>query len=133
MDQNEPLKMLEELAQESAKYPVEAFHFIREGLQYAVTRLHGQKGQQPKHISGQELCWGLRDYALKLWGLMAPEVLRRWGITRTDDFGAMVFAMVEAGWMAKSDHDTVRDFDGVFEFRAAFDAQIDLGKFQEAS
>ena len=28
-----------------------------------------------RHVSGQSLCWGLREYALRLWGPLAGTVL----------------------------------------------------------
>ena len=43
-------------------------------------------------------------------GLMAVAVLRNWNIRQTGDFGAVVFAMVEAGWMAKNDNDSIDFF-----------------------
>ena len=37
---------------------------------------------------------------------MARTVFRQWGIQRTDDFGDMVFNLVEAGLMSKTEQDT---------------------------
>ena len=71
-------------------------------------------------MSGQQLCEGLREYALQQWGYLARTVLRRWNITSTVDFGKIVFALVEIGQMQKTDDDTLDDFRNVFDFRAAF-------------
>jgi len=133
MTDPDPSKTLEELARESGKFPVDAFHFVQEGLRFTVQKLH-QDGQGDTHISGRDLCWGLRDFALKRWGLLAPLVLHRWNIHNTMDFGEIVFRMVEAGCLAKKDDDDIRDFQGVYEFKAAFDPKlvIDLDK-KEAS
>ena len=129
MESDGPTKSLEELAQETGKYPVEAFQFVREGLQFTVERVHGKDCcGEPRHICGKDLCWGLRDLSLKRWGLMAPAVLRSWEITKTEDFGAVVFSMVSAGWMAKTDQDRPEDFIGVYDFREAFDGALDLIK-----
>ena len=84
--EDQPMVSLEELARNTGKYPVDAFNFVREGLQFTVERLHGE---QQRHISGKDLCWGLRDYALEQWGLLAGTVLRNWGITDTQDFGRL--------------------------------------------
>jgi uncharacterized repeat protein (TIGR04138 family) len=73
-----------------------------------------------RHISGQQLCLGLRDYALLQYGRLARTVLSSWGVRRTEDFGRIVFAMVEAGWMRKQDEDTIEDFENVFDFDEAF-------------
>jgi uncharacterized repeat protein (TIGR04138 family) len=68
------------------------------------------------HITGRELCLGLRDYALTRWGLMASLVLRRWNITQTLDFGRMVFNLVEAGRLGVTEEDSLDDFREVYDF-----------------
>ena len=65
---------------------------------------------------------GLRDYAVAQYGRLALTVLRRWNIHRTEDFGKIVFAMVEAGLMRTSEEDTMEDFQGVFDFDEAFES-----------
>ncbi|NOS99815.1 MAG: hypothetical protein HOP29_04220 [Phycisphaerales bacterium] len=74
-----------------------------------------------RNISGVNLCWALRDFAHQRWGLLAGLVLKQWGIFRTDDFGAIVFALVTHGFMYKEAHDSIDDFRSVFDFRDAFD------------
>lgn len=72
------------------------------------------------HVSGEELCWGLRDLAVQNWGLMAPAVLQNWGIRSTRDFGKMVFSLIDQGLLAKQPDDSIEDFDNVFDFDTAF-------------
>lgn len=134
MSEKEGLLPLDELARGTGKYPVDAFHFVQEGLKFTVQKLF-QNTQEEKHIRGQELCWGLRDFALKRWGLLAPVVLRRWNICNTMDFGHIVFAMVDAGWMAKREEDCLDDFRDVFDFREAFNATLamDMEKRDKAN
>ncbi|MCZ6612852.1 MAG: hypothetical protein O6941_09470, partial [Planctomycetota bacterium] len=58
-------------------YPVEAFAFVREGLNYAVEHVHEDAellDEADRHITGQELCIGLRDLAIETYGLLAPVV-----------------------------------------------------------
>jgi len=74
-----------------------------------------------RHVGGKQLCWGLRDLALKQWGLMATSVLHHWGIRSTKDFGRMVFALVNSGMLQKQPHDSIADFDDVYDFEEAFD------------
>jgi uncharacterized repeat protein (TIGR04138 family) len=104
-------------------YPMEAFEFVRDGLAYTVSRIHEQPESLPelsRHVSGQQLCLGLRDHALDRWGMMASTVLESWNIHRTDDFGRIVFAMIEHGVMSKTPQDSLADFRGVFDFDEAF-------------
>ena len=52
--------------------------------------------------------------------MMASTVLESWNIHRTDDFGRIVFAMIEHGVMSKTPQDSPADFRGVFDFDEAF-------------
>lgn len=121
------------------RYPLDAFLFVQRGLDFTVTRLHGQidddfdaidpeSFETQRHVSGQDLCMGLRDFAIKEYGLLARTVLRRWSITSCRDFGQIVFAMVEGGLMRKTDDDTIHDFNNVFDFASAFEPGLMLGK-----
>ena len=116
-------KTLEKIVEEVGVYPIEAFDFVQRGLTYTVNKVHGPVSdpQANRHVSGQQLCHGLREFALAQWGLLARTVLRRWNITRTEDFGRIVFALVENGHMSKTETDTLDDFKNVFDFASAFD------------
>jgi uncharacterized repeat protein (TIGR04138 family) len=81
-----------------------------------------------RHVTGKTLCFGLRDYAIDQYGLLARTVLRRWRITTCEDFGHIVFAMVEAGLMNKTAEDSIRDFIGVFSFDEAFADSVQLSE-----
>lgn len=116
---------LEQVVELVGVYPIEAYEFVHRGLAYTVDRIHGSgagEGPAGRHVCGRELCEGLRDYALGQWGLMARAVLRRWNITSTLDFGKLVFAMVDNGLMQKTEHDSLEDFRGVYDFGTAFEA-----------
>jgi uncharacterized repeat protein (TIGR04138 family) len=117
------------IRQNAGPYAQEALQFVRDGLAHAVKMIHGEQGlggaggagaPGDRHVNGQQLCLGLRDYALTRYGLLARTVLARWGVTRTEDFGRIVFAMIEAGLLRRSDDDTLDDFRGVFDFDEAF-------------
>ncbi len=107
----------------SVPYPIEAFAFVREGLNFAVQCVHENPDDLPedeRHISGQQLCLGLRDLAISKYGLLAPAVLDHWRVGRTADFGRIVFAMIDAGLMTKTPRDTIEDFHSVYDFDEAF-------------
>lgn len=72
------------------------------------------------HVSGEELCHGLRDLAMENWGLLAQSVLHHWGIRSTKDFGKMVFELVDRGLLAKQPDDSIDDFNDVYDFDSAF-------------
>lgn len=103
-------------------YPQEAFQFVRDGLGHAVKLIYGdqQEAGQDRHVNGQQLCLGLRDYAIVRYGMLARTVLSRWGITVTEDFGRIVFAMIDAGLLRRSEDDSLEDFRAVYDFDEAF-------------
>ena|SRR5579859_1302592 len=105
-------------------YPAEAYEFVQRGLGFTVQRVHGTAvdPDASRHVSGQQLCEGLRDLAISQWGMLASVVLRRWNIHSTLDFGRIVFSLIEVEQMQKTDQDSLEDFRGVFDFRTAFEA-----------
>lgn len=80
---------------------------------------------ESRHVSGQELCLGLRSLAVEKYGLLARTVLRGWGVSTTEDFGKIVYAMVDTGLLRTSENDSLDDFRGVYEFEEAFDGLAD--------
>ncbi|MHC5112823.1 MAG: Minf_1886 family protein [Planctomycetota bacterium] len=117
-----------EILRAAGPYPIEAFDFVREGLNYTAEHVHGDPDALPesqRHVSGQQLCLGLRDFAIVRYGLLAPVVLEHWNVRRTEDFGRIVFAMIDAGLMTDTAEDSLEDFRAVFDFGEAF-AQGDL-------
>ncbi|UYV13010.1 MAG: hypothetical protein NCW75_01685 [Phycisphaera sp.] len=80
---------------------------------------------ETRHVSGQELCLGLRSLAVEKYGLLARTVLRGWGVSKTEDFGKIVYAMVDTGLLRTSEQDSLDDFRGVYEFEEAFDGLAD--------
>ena len=126
---------LKKIMRDAGGYSPEAFGFLRQGLEHTVRYIHGQEAaenppvdadDESRHVSGQELCMGLRDYAVTRYGLLARTVLNRWGIRRTEDFGNIVFAMVDAGLMRKTEEDRLEDFQGVYAFDEAFEAEFGM-------
>ena len=118
-------KSLQQLIDEVGIYPPAAYQFVQEALSFTVQKLHGQMSDPnaSKHVSGQQLCAGVREYAAGQWGLLAATVLRRWNITHTVDLGRIVFALVEIGQMQKTDQDSLEDFRNVFDFKTEFESR----------
>lgn len=102
------------------RYDPDAYFFLREALDHTVATLGRNAGGKPQHVSGKELSLGIRDYALQEFGPLAWLVLTEWGLERTLDFGDLVYNLIEAGSMGKTDADSRDDFRDVFDFREAF-------------
>ena len=115
------------------RYPREAYHFVREGLDYTqhkMTRMSGAK--EPRHVSGQELSDGMRQFALETYGPMAKLLLNEWGIHGTTDFGEIVFNLVNDNLMSKTDDDRIEDFTDVFEFDVELDWKRRRSEFRRS-
>ncbi|MEK7867300.1 MAG: Minf_1886 family protein [Planctomycetota bacterium] len=112
---NPIFEKLMEVVESDRKFGLGAYQFVFEGLEYTLRKLPVRR-----HISGGELVDGLRELALQHFGMLAQTVLRQWGVTRTADFGEIVFRLVDAGLMGKTESDSMTDFTDVFEFGEAF-------------
>ena len=110
------LAKVETVLERNQKYKFEAYSFVMSGLHYTVSKL-----SKPRHISGRELLEGIRDYALQQYGPLARTVLNYWGIHTTQDFGNIVFALVEVGVLRKQEEDKLEDFKNIYDFAEAFD------------
>ena len=96
-------------------YQERAFLFVLATIEYLQSRLSARR-----HVTGGELAWACRDFAREQFGLLAPHVLAHWGITRTEDFGRIVFTLVEVGLLVTQPGDQEGDFEGVYDFADAF-------------
>lgn len=101
-------------------YDRQAFCFIREALDFTTRSLEKPEKGASHHVSGRELTDGIRRYALQEFGPMAATVFKEWGITQTEDFGKIVFMLVEAGKLGKTSEDKVEDFADGYDFHKAF-------------
>ncbi|MEI6084320.1 MAG: Minf_1886 family protein [Verrucomicrobiota bacterium] len=111
-----------EIIKVDARYDRDAYLFVREGLDYTLKLLKKAAQTNPvhRHVSGQELLDGMRQFALDQFGPMTKTVLDHWGIRKCEDFGEIVFNMVEKGILGKTDQDSRADFRGGFDFNEAF-------------
>lgn len=104
------------------RYDADAYQFVREGLDVTLKMLRKTHHTGPvhRHVSGPELLDGLRKHALDQFGPMAKTVLEHWGVKRCEDFGEIVFSLVEHGVLGKTAEDRREDFRGGYSFDEAF-------------
>ncbi len=123
-------EVLELIVAKDPRYPRDAYLFLREALDHTQRMMvktakdasprQPAKEDAPRHVSGQQLLEGIRDYALQQFGPMTASVFGEWGIKRCEDFGELVFNMVEKSLLAKTDKDSREDFKGGYDFDTAF-------------
>jgi uncharacterized repeat protein (TIGR04138 family) len=96
------------------RYKLGAYNFVLNGLEFYLAKI-GEK----RHVSGQELSKGLMEFADKQFGLLTQQVLNSWGIKTTNDFGYIVYNLIDISLMCKQKGDALEDF---------FDV-IDIGEY----
>jgi len=139
----DPTHPIAELLARDERYPFDAYVFVFEALRFAQEKLgmgaeylaedcepevareldddaDDGGGEPERHVSGQELCEAMRQYAHKQYGYLAKNVLNHWSIYSTGDFGEIVFNLIEIEQMRKTPHDRREDFDNVFDFDEGF-------------
>ena len=107
--------ILDRIRARGGVYDERAYLFLLAGIEYVQTRLEVRR-----HVTGQELAWACRDFAVRQFGLLAQPVLGHWGVSSTQDFGRLVYTLVEAGLLVTQPGDSEADFADVFDFDAAF-------------
>ena len=96
-----------------------SYYFIFESLEYTLSRLNTRR-----HVTGRELLEGTREFALESFGFLARTVFYEWGITSTENIGEIVFNLVSADLLMRSDADSMSDFRNGFDFEDAFDREF---------
>ena len=118
----------------------DAYEFLKMALRFTVhntpRRNNDESAEQSppepavpdesQHVTGQELLEGIRRYALEQFGLMTTWVFQHWGIDTTEDWGRMVFELIDRGEMYKTEHDQLSDFTDVYSFDRAFDLEYEI-------
>ncbi len=109
-----------DLAQSRGRYKPNAYKFTLEAVHFTVSRV-GER----RHVTGEELLDGIRLLALERFGPVAKTVFEQWGVVRTEDFGEIVFQLVDAGLLGKTEQDKLSDFSRGYSFDEAFVRNFD--------
>ncbi len=111
---------VEMILAKDSRYARDAYAFVRESLDFTQKNIGKENRGQVRHITGQELLDGIRQFALNQFGPMAVTVLEEWGVHNSRDFGEIVFNMVEIELLAKTENDNRDDFNNGYDFTDAF-------------
>jgi len=108
-------EVFERIRQHEDRYDERAYLFVLAALEFLQSKL-----PERRHVTGAELAWACRDFAVRQYGLLAFEVLNYWGVRRTEDIGRIVFVLVHTKVLSAEPTDREQDFAGVYDFAAAF-------------
>jgi len=109
------LAKVRRVAKKEGQYDLEAYLFVFQALEFTLKRV-GER----RHISGPELLEGIKDFALLNFGAMGKAVFSQWGVRESVDFGRIVFSLVQAELMSKTENDAISDFTEGFDFDETF-------------
>ncbi len=118
--------LVEEICGKDARYKPDAYEFVLQGITFTQkkfkksTSYNAKHSTRQAHVSGSQLARGLRDFAIDQYGALAYRVLTYWGINQTEDFGNIVFSMIENKLLSKTEEDCLADFNSVYDFKEAF-------------
>ena len=109
--------IIEDIYEKDCRYREDAYVFVMEALAYTQ-----KKFKRPKHVTGEEMLKGMRELLLEKFGPMTMTVLRHWGIKKTEDFGNIVFNLVENQVLSKTEEDNIEEFQNGYNFEEVFDS-----------
>ncbi len=115
-DQKDYLASLKALARSDGRYDIEAYLLVQNALSLLLSEL-----QERRHVTASELLRAIRQYTGKEYGPLGREVLEHWGVRKPEDFGEIVFNMIDRGLLKKTADDRKEDFHDHEDFWASFD------------
>ncbi len=140
-------EVVDQIVAKDSRYHRDAYHFVREALDYTQKSVYkdpsadqparpasgdqaagnfeaatqARESLQKRHVTGQQLLQGIREYALEQFGPMTITVFEEWGVRRCEDFGEIVFSRADNGnSFLETEQDSRDDFKGGYTFEAAF-------------
>ncbi len=112
---------IQEIRRRDRRFSRFAYYFVLDALDWTMARLgRDQLTGEDRHIGGRELVSGIKEFAADQFGPMADTVFERWGVHGTEDFGEMVFNLIDAELLSRRPTDSRLDFADGFDFTAAF-------------
>lgn len=97
------------------RFDAQAYFFLKDALDFTLKRIADGNDGHSRHVSGQELLSGFRDFALDQFGPMGSTLMKEWGIRQCRDVGDMVFQLIDEGMFGKQDSDSPEDFSEIFD------------------
>jgi len=107
--------IVEHIFETDPRYKEDAYDFVMEALSYTQ-----KKFKNVKHVSGEEILIGMKELLIKKYGPMAITVLEYWGIKATEDFGNVIFNLVERKVLSKTEEDKIEIFRNAYDFEEVF-------------
>ncbi len=112
---NQFYSIVEDIHTRDSRYNEGVYEFVMQALSYTQ-----KKFKKTKHVTSEELLLGIKELLLTNFGPMTLTVLKHWGIESTDDFGNVVYNLVEDKILSRSDEDDFEKFKDAYDFKKVF-------------
>ena len=107
--------IVEMIHEKDPRYKADAYAFVMEALSYTQ-----KKFKAPRHVTGQQMLEGMKEFLLDQYGPLALTVLEYWGIKNTEDFGNIIFHLVANQILSKTEDDNFETFRQGYDFNEVF-------------
>ncbi len=107
---------VEGICDRDPRYREDAYIFVMEALSFTQQRIRCLR-----HITGEEMLNGMKELLIQKFGPMTLTVLNHWGINSTEDFGNIIFNLVEYNVLSKTEDDDISAFRNAYDFEEVFD------------
>ena len=107
--------VVESIHERDTRYKIDAYAFVMEALSYTQ-----KKFKAKRHVSPGEILAGIKELLINKYGPLAITVLEYWGIRGTEDFGNIIFNLVERRILSKTDNDNIETFRDAYDFEEGF-------------
>lgn len=107
-----------QFCQNNPKYHPDAYYLVQHAVSACPKYIKDLKPAQ--HVSGQMLLRVIQKVLLELYGPFTIDVLDKWNVRTTEDFGKIVFDLVAMQLLGVSPNDSIHDFDNGYDFIDAF-------------
>jgi len=108
--------IIDDIYEKDVRYKEDAYIFVMEALAFTQKNY-----KRSKHVKGEEMLQGMKELLLMKFGPMTLMVLKHWGINNTEDFGNIVFNLVENRVLSKTENDNIEEFRDGYDFGEVFD------------
>ena len=107
--------ILLKICEQDPRYDLDAYLLVLDALSFTQ-----KKFKRSKHVNGKELLEGIKILLMEEFGPMTLMVLEHWGIKSTEDFGNIVFNLVNRRVLSKTEEDNIESFRNVYDFEKVF-------------
>ena len=106
------------------RYPKKAYLFVLGAIAVAYdNRLANAAARRSIDLSAGDLLEAFRHHARASFKTNARVILNSWGICNCQDFGEIIFNLVDAKLLAKHAEETKEAFQGGYEFDKSFPSE----------